>query len=537
MSLSDAGDADAHVLAFLKASVTGRLDVAVRLLEPWVARFDIRTAAVLGDVDRVGELLASAEPDADLRWPPLLYACHSHWHHIEPERAAGLLAVARLLLDAGASPDTGNGHRIRGGGYRSALYGAAGIANNPAITELLLERGAHPNDGESLYHSVRFRDHACLRLLLAHGAQVAWSNALAAAAGDGDVEAVQLLVAAGGDPGRSPSAQLADRSTNPLVAAADSATAAVLLDAGADPNAHTDEDLSVLRQAVRRGDTDLAALLTRHGAVDDTAPLDHFIGACVRADRAEAVRLLPAELSDVDRSALVTAAGQASTAAVGLMLELGFLVADRDDDGSTALHEAAYAGRTDVARMLLDHGAEVDVRDTRWDSTPLCMAAVGSGECTDLDGDWVGTVRLLLAAGASPAGVWIEDKPPSDDVAAVLAEHGGEPPSHHVPDPAVMSSVADRLRDAMDRADLGSFGELLDPHVRWGTCTNADQVLRWYEGLRAGGARADVVDLRVQDDTIVVESLVHEGGESGRVTQVFQVAGGAIVSIRPLFEV
>jgi hypothetical protein len=34
----------------------------------------------------------------------------------------------------------------------------------------------------------------------------------------------------------------------------------------------------------------------------------------------------------------------------------------------------------------------------------------------------------LIAAGASLDGVWVADKPPSDDVAVVLAAHGVRPP-------------------------------------------------------------------------------------------------------------
>src|SRR5437867_1427840 len=83
------------------------------------------------------------------------------------------------------------------------------LADDPGIAARLLERGADPDDDESLYHSVYHRDHACLRLLLAHGARVNGTNALPAATGAGDVEVVRLLVDAGGDPGRRPAAPAA----------------------------------------------------------------------------------------------------------------------------------------------------------------------------------------------------------------------------------------------------------------------------------------------------------------------------------------
>ena len=36
----------------------------------------------------------------------------------------------------------------------STLYGAAGANHDPALTNLLLDAGADPNDGELLYHSL-----------------------------------------------------------------------------------------------------------------------------------------------------------------------------------------------------------------------------------------------------------------------------------------------------------------------------------------------------------------------------------------------
>jgi ankyrin repeat protein len=549
-----------RVAAFLTAAVEGRDQQAVRLLSSGarIAGADIRTAAVLGDAARVRELIqadpaAALTPDADRGWPPLLYVCHSRWHRIDPARAAGMTEIARMLLDAGASPDTGNGRPARTGRYRSALYGAAGIANNPAITELLLDRGANPNDDESLYHSVYHRDHACLRLLLAHGARVNGANALAAATGAGDVEAVRLLVEAGGDPGRPPTApapagHLADRSINPLVAAAVNDTAAVvevLLAAGADPDAATRTGISPVRQAVRRGALDVAEVLLRHGAHDDTTAIDHFLGTCVRADRAAATNQaeLVGQLSEVDLATFVQAAGRSGVDAVELMLDLGFPVDARDEDGQTALHEAAYAGQVDVARLLLDRGAELDARDGQWQCTPLCFALVGSGERPAFSGESVATVRLLLDAGAERTGVWIDGKPPSEDVAAVLHGYGITGPdepdeTEPVVDPQVQADVANRLRAAMDADDLDQFAALLHPQARWGSCANRDQVLDWFRALHAAGVRLTVRDTVLQPDAILLELAVHnpEGASwpasPESVCQAFRVADGAIAEIR-----
>ena len=105
---------------FVAASVEGRVREAATILDtaPDIARYSLEAAAVLGDSEQVRERLA-VDPAAAVAidevrgWPPLLYACYSRWHQIDPVRAAGMAEVVRLLLDAGASPNTNNGARQR----------------------------------------------------------------------------------------------------------------------------------------------------------------------------------------------------------------------------------------------------------------------------------------------------------------------------------------------------------------------------------------------------------------------------------------
>jgi ankyrin repeat protein len=112
------------------------------------------------------------------------------------------------------------------------------------------------------------------------------------------------------------------------------------------------------------------------------------------------------------------------------MLDLGFPVDARGvDSGETALHAAAYAGSADTARMLIEHGADIDARDTEWSSPPLEWALVGSGEQPDTapGPDWVRTVAVLLDAGAGTADITLspdDPKPPSATVARFLRDRG-----------------------------------------------------------------------------------------------------------------
>jgi hypothetical protein len=110
------------------------------------------------------------------------------------------------------------------------------------------------------------------------------------------------------------------------------------------------------------------------------------------------------------------------------MLDLGFPVDARGDDGGTALHAAAYSGSAPAVRLLLDRGADIEARDTSWNSTPIEWAAVGSGEqpAGHPDPDWTATVQALLDAGASAGDITLspdDPKPPSPEVAALLRRH------------------------------------------------------------------------------------------------------------------
>ena len=141
---------------------------------------------------------------------------------------------------------------------------------------------------------------------------------------------------------------------------------------------------------------------------------------------------LPDRLNEAQQAAaLIRAAETGHTAALALMLDLGFPVDARDardgGDGGTALHAAAYSGSADAVRLLLGRGADLEARDATWDSPPLDWAAVGSGERsgTNRRADWIATVQALLEAGASTDGITLspdEPKQPSPEVATLLRQ-------------------------------------------------------------------------------------------------------------------
>jgi ankyrin repeat protein len=438
-------DVARHMDTFLRASVRGSLRTAVSILaqDPSIAN-DIRGALVLGDVDRVRAELAR-DPglvhrrDEEWGWSPLLAVCNSRWHR-DPKRGEALAEIARLLLDAGADPNTtvgSPGDR----GYCTTLFGAAGCSNNPAITRLLLERGAVPDD-HTLYLTAFDSGHECLRMLLPYVKDIATSTALGATISMNDVEGTRLLLGAGVDPNHPLRADLfgdhlAAEPPIPTVAAAvefgrGPDVVRILVEAGADPNAPGRGAYSPYRLALRQGDVELADWLVAHGATPDMTDSDRLLVACLRGDRAEARRLDGVDVPPTDQSVAFTRAAEVGdVAAVELMLDMGFDPLVRDaDDGATPLHKAAYAGSVDVVRLLLAHGADINAEDEQWYSPPVDWAIVGSGprEREKPHSDFIATVRALVDAGADLSGVsWNDVKPPSEEVAALLATYGITP--------------------------------------------------------------------------------------------------------------
>src|SRR5215510_10107475 len=430
---------------FCQASIGDWTGRAARMLaaRPELADYNFATAVVLGDARKVRNAIGAdpavaTRPDPRTGWTALHAACGSRWHRLDPARSEGLLAVAALLLDAGAAPNgRAAGHVAQWTPLRCAVAGAA----NPAITRLLLDRGAVPADHDIYLAGFADDDHQCLRMLLddAGDVRAIARMALSAPISGNDIEGVRLLLDAGADPGR----YLAD-SDQPcpvIYAAVRSNCAAEIVDLllahGAEPAAPGPDGRSPHALAASMGRTDLAALLRQHGAPDDATDLDVFLSACLRADRAGAERQVASRprflsqlTSEQQAAAMIRAAETGNTEAMRIMLDMGFPAdVHGGDHGSTALHAAAYSGSAGVARLLIERGADVEARDHRWESTPLVWAAVGSGEKpADNPGpDWPATIGVLIEAGASLDGMTMspdDPKPPSPAVAELLRHYG-----------------------------------------------------------------------------------------------------------------
>lgn len=124
----------------------------------------------------VGPALATAR-GGPFGWVPLMYLCYSRAPIDRSE--AEVLAAATLLLDAGADPNAGylwcgmsTPFTVLTGVFGEGEQGPRRQPRHPFASELatlLLQRGAHPVDQQTLYNRMFRPDNAHLELLFAHG--------------------------------------------------------------------------------------------------------------------------------------------------------------------------------------------------------------------------------------------------------------------------------------------------------------------------------------------------------------------------------
>jgi ankyrin repeat protein len=420
-----------RVRRFVEDATVGRLDRAQRWLEddPAIARAGVVPALLVGDAARVRAELRRdpALPRVQLaprNWTPLLYVCHSCFLGREPARTPGLVETARLLLESGADPNATAPSPNWPGSIWTPLYGAAGVAREPELTRMLLQAGASPDDGESVYHACESRDHTCLRLLLDHGATLEGTNALPHMLDYDDLGGARLLLEAGYDANDGSLHHAILRGRDPRFIE-------LLVEHGADVELRSRSGLTPgltpYALAVRLNRDDVAELLTRLSAKPDAGPADAFLAACRRGDRAAVEAALardPALVSSLrisDLELLPESATWRDHTTLRLLLDVGFPLDARGELQGTALHQAAWWGRDGNVELLLERGA--DVHAGSWfgdDSTPLAWATHGSTNCPDRDGNWLAVAELLVAAGSRIGRGMLDDA--DEELGAWLAE-------------------------------------------------------------------------------------------------------------------
>jgi ankyrin repeat protein len=452
-----------------------------------------RTAALARIADGADVAAAQSDGTTALHWAA---------YHGDAELTAA-------LLDAGADPDAVNA-------YGSRPLAEAVNFLDAEIVALLLDGGADPDaanlDGETvLMAAVRAGDPGLVRALLDHGADAnareAWRDqtTLMWAADQAQPEIVRLLLDAGAAPDvraawtdwerqltSEPRAQY--RPTGGMTAllyAARSGCApcvAALLDAGAEINLPNPDGVTPLMTAIDNGGFDAAMLLLSRGADprlwDWWGRTALYIVADVSGDEKGGA----GPIGGVGRSAVVVEGQQASALDLARALidagadvnhQLTLHRPDREgsgrfsDDslrtGCTPLLRAAIAGDIELSRLLLDHGALVDLPNVMG-VTPLMAAAGLSLSGREVQGD-----LRSGGAGVQANAIALVD---------LYLEHGADIDAA-VTDTSSWTARIGRPSAVTDReGQTALFGA-----AGWGW----DEVVIH---LLARGARADVVDAR-----------------------------------------
>jgi len=121
----------------------------------------------------------------------------------------------------------------------------------------------------------------------------------------------------------------------------------------------------------------MADLLAGFGATHGVVTLEGeeaFAAACLRLDRAEARAMLaghPEYLSSPKPMTIAIRRDRIDV--VAFLLDLGMSpdIEDPEEGRQHPLHQAAYSDSLAIARLLVERGAQIDPRETRYSSTPL----------------------------------------------------------------------------------------------------------------------------------------------------------------------
>jgi len=254
---------------------------------------------------------------------------------------AGRAKIAKLLRQQGAQTDFA-------GPVGNDIWTAAGAGNIEAVKQHLakgVDVDAKNKDEATALHVAAFLgQYEVAELLIQKGADVNVSDddggtALHAAAFLGQYEVAKLLVQKGADVNARKN---------------DGATAMDVLKVDWDTTLFIARllQIQVDREKVEAGRAQIVELLRQHGAQTDFAgPVDNDIWTAAGAGNLEAVKQHLAKGVDVDA---------------------------KNKDEATALHVAAFLGQYEVAELLIQKGADVNVRGGKGE-TPIDSLKVDWG--------------------------------------------------------------------------------------------------------------------------------------------------------------
>jgi ankyrin repeat protein len=330
---------------------------------PELTRGDFYCALAAADLQAVTAFLHG---DASLArrcggprdWPPLMYLTYSR---VEQNKEHAL-AVAKLLLQQGASPDSSStkpsGFTALTGAVGDGESGPVGCPEHPCaqdLVRLLLDAGANPNQSQALYNTMLGKHLGrWLRLFVQYGLKAGdranWST-------DDDEPIFDFLL-------------------SHEVAQGDLELVRFLLERGASPNAVSRYNHHSAHAIARlTGRADMSALLEQFGAtVEPLSIEDHFGIALNQQDKSSAAGMLRQHPQLLENTELL---GNYAMAGVGTCLWLvqqGYPINTPNHTGQTVLHRYASWNKPEAVATLLTHGADPDAKEKNWRATPLGLA-------------------------------------------------------------------------------------------------------------------------------------------------------------------
>jgi len=411
---------------------SGTLEHAEMILSryPQVAAANVYAAAILADEPTVRGILSRDPKSATAKggphgWDALTYLCFSRYLRLDRARSEAFVLTARTLLDAGASARTGWYEMIDHPNprpvFESAIYGAAGIAQHPGLTRLLLERGADPNDEETPYHVPEGYDNTVMKILLESGRlnEVSLTWMLLRKTDWHDAEGLRLLLERGAD--ANAMTRFGDNALHHALRRDNRLKMIeLLLDHAANPvMKNTRDGRSATAMAARRGRGDVLARLEQRRIDLELHGVDQLIAACAKGDR-EAIGLLVArdphlspQLIAEGGTLLAEFAGNGNVEGLRCLLHLGVSSSALYREGdlyfdiakdSTALHVAAWRAWPSAVKELIQRGAPVNAADAKG-RTALALAVKACVDSYWTDRRSPDSVDALLRAGASVSGI------------------------------------------------------------------------------------------------------------------------------------